>query len=663
MKQNSTSDQNSLVTAAKGQPLYSVGVNYWPRKTGPLMWSRWDESAIERELQQIADLHLNTVRYFLYWPDFMPSPDYLEPTMLSRLSTFDALCTKYHLSTFPSFFVGHMSGEDWDIPWRGERKFYSDPWMLEQESFYVSTVVQHLLESTSVAGWLLSNEIPNYGGTGPADTITSWVRHMTNTIKLVDPERPVSVGDGAWNSEIYGVNQTEFRFRELEPIIDFAGPHFYHENDDSFRHSVLPQFVTRCSQQFFETTLIEEFGCSNSMTSLENQAAYYRNVLYTTLMSGAKGAWAWCYSDFDLPYQRPYSHHGHEFYFGITTNEGTVKPSGKELSQFSKIVNELNLAKYHPVESGARMLLPSHYYIKYPYTWDDKEQSFRMYLQAFTMLVKSGVNPAILYEPESDFSQLEDESTISIPDDINLLYAPGLRALTSQFELGLLEWIDRGGVLFASYGAEPWLHYFEDLFGVKHQLRFGISNHLSDDEITFTFQQPLGAIAAGEKISFNNAGPYLDTGYCPIDPNDATVLATDQAGNPALVMSGRGKGKVYFCTYPIELIAGLQSEINQTDACYRIHQAVGETHLQSKLVQADSPFIQSAQFQVSDTQDVVVCFNHHWDEVETSFQFPADAQYSTVEAIRSGHQRDVQDGSLLWTFESKGAEVFVLRRA
>jgi len=663
MKQNSISNHNSLITAKDGQPVYSVGLNYWPRKTGPLMWSRWDESAVEKELQQIAGLGLNTLRYFLYWPDFMPAPDYIDQTMLQRLSTFDNLCAKYNLYTFPSFFVGHMSGEDWDVPWRGERKFYSDPWMLEQETLYVSTIVKQLQNSESVAGWLLSNEIPNYGGTGPADAITSWVRHLTNAIKLIDSERPVSVGDGAWNSEIYGVNQTEFRFRELDSIIDFAGPHFYHENNDFFRHSILPQYVTRCSQQYFVTTLIEEFGCSNSMTSLENQAAYYRNVLYTSLMSGSKGAWAWCYSDFDLPYQRPYSHHGHEFYFGITTKDGDLKPSGKELSQFSKIVNELNLSNFNPVESGARMLLPSHYYIKYPYTWDDKEQSFRMYLQAFAMLAKGGVNPSILYEPESDFSQLEDDSTISISDDITLLFAPALRALTSQFELGLLEWIERGGVLFASYGAEPWLHYFEDLFGVKHQLRFGISDHLPDEEITFTFQQSLGSINKGEKISFQVAGQYLDTGFCPIERQDASVIATDQAGNPALLVSDRGRGKTYFCTYPIELITGLQAEINQTDECYRIHQAVAETHLQNKYAKADSPFIQSAQFEISDTQDVVICFNHLWDEVETNLQFPADAQYRTVEAIRSGHQRDVQDGSLSWTFGPKGAEVFVLTRA
>ena len=160
----------------RGKPVYLIGVNYWPRKTGPLMWRKWNPDEVKEELKQMKDLGMNVCRSFLYWPDFMPAPDKVEHVMLDRFEEFISLCEDVDLFAIPSFFIGHMSGEDWDVPWREGRNFYNDPWMLKQESLFVREVVKKVKDSKAIIGWLLSNEITNYAGNSDSLNVNNWVK-------------------------------------------------------------------------------------------------------------------------------------------------------------------------------------------------------------------------------------------------------------------------------------------------------------------------------------------------------------------------------------------------------------------------------------------------------------------------------------------------------
>ena len=39
------------------------------------------------------------------------------------------------LGTIPTVLVGHMSGENWDPPWRGGRDLYRDVWLVGQQAW------------------------------------------------------------------------------------------------------------------------------------------------------------------------------------------------------------------------------------------------------------------------------------------------------------------------------------------------------------------------------------------------------------------------------------------------------------------------------------------------------------------------------------------------
>jgi len=58
---------------------------------------------------------------------------------------------------------------------------------------------------------------------------------------------------------------------------------------------------------------------------------YYADVLTKLVRCGARGAFAWMFSDYDpaLWSQPPFDRLPHERWFGLTRDDGTVKPSGE----------------------------------------------------------------------------------------------------------------------------------------------------------------------------------------------------------------------------------------------------------------------------------------------------------------------------------------------
>jgi hypothetical protein len=107
-----------------GMPQVWLGVNFWSRAGGPRMWVTFDEEVVRKELAVLAQHGLNVTRSFFYLPDFMPAPDTLDERCCERYAQFLDLSAEAGLGTIPTFIVGHMSGENWDVDWRGGRDLY-----------------------------------------------------------------------------------------------------------------------------------------------------------------------------------------------------------------------------------------------------------------------------------------------------------------------------------------------------------------------------------------------------------------------------------------------------------------------------------------------------------------------------------------------------------
>ena len=130
-----------MFTDLNGKKLFILGVNYWPSSSAMDMWSQWNLQELEEDIMRMKEIGINLCRFFLFMPDFMPKENLVDQVIIDRLIAFLKICEKHEVYSMPSFFVGHMSGEDWDVDWRNGRNFLTDPEMIKAEKYYITEVV------------------------------------------------------------------------------------------------------------------------------------------------------------------------------------------------------------------------------------------------------------------------------------------------------------------------------------------------------------------------------------------------------------------------------------------------------------------------------------------------------------------------------------------
>ena len=561
-----------------------IGANFWSRSGGPRMWTHYDGAVVRQELATLAEHGCNVTRSFCYWPDFMPAPERLDDDVLERFGDFLAAHVEIGLATIPTFLVGHMSGENWDPVWRGGRDLYRDVWMVSQQAWFAAEIARRYGRHPAVAGWLVSNEMPLYGGPGTSEEVTAWARIVVQAVRSAGAAQPISLGDGAWGVEVSG-SDNGYSLRSLAPLIDFVGPHVYPMQDDQLRQFLTPAFVCELCGTFGKPVVLEEFGVSSDFASDEHAAEYYRQVLHTTLLAGCRGWLAWNNCDYDdLHDQDPYRHHPFEMHFGLTDRHGRPKPQLRVLGEFAELVEELSASGWERVAGDVAIVVPEHFERILPFTEDAYRRDIRdNLLQAYIAAREADLPVALVRERDG----IAAGARLYLAASAKLLTAPGLARLR---ELAV-----DGATVYVSYFAGstpnqrgPWLTGLENIFGVRHALRYGLVDAVEGDEVVFEFVAGLGDIAAGTRLSFRVGGTAGARSYLPVEVAGAEVVAVDGAGRPALLRHALGSGTTVLCTYPIEHFAAHTPAVNP-ESTWRIYSALAEGACVSRPVRVDDP--------------------------------------------------------------------------
>lgn len=208
-----------------------LGVNFWSRAGGPLMWRAYDDDVVRAELATLAENEIFLTRSFLLWPDFQPAPDVVDEVFMERFGRFLQAHEDLGMRTVPTMLVGHMSGQNFDLPWRAGRDLYRDGAMLGQQAFFIREVVRRAGASSAVAGWLLSNEFPHYAGSAPREYVRAWALTCANAVRAGGSWLPVGLGDGAWGADMTGADNGYVLDDQMD-VVDFIGPHVYASDDD-----------------------------------------------------------------------------------------------------------------------------------------------------------------------------------------------------------------------------------------------------------------------------------------------------------------------------------------------------------------------------------------------------------------------------------------------
>jgi endo-1,4-beta-mannosidase len=554
--------RNAAKIVTGGQPVNWLGANFWSRTGGPLMWRNYDPSTVSEELAVLREHGLTMTRSFFYWPDFMPEPDRIDDEMAGKFANFLDLHAEAGMSTVPTFIVGHMSGENWDPAWRAGRDLYADVWMVARQAWFAGEMVRRFGTHQAVCGWLVSNEMPIYGGDDrPRETIAAWAQIIRDAVRAAGGSQPFSLGDGAWGREVTG-RDNGFSVADSAKLCDFIGPHWYPMTDDPVRQHYSAAWDCELAGTFGRPVVLEEFGVSSDFVSGENAAHYYRQVLHNSLLAGVTGWIAWCNSDYDdLIHQDPYRHHAFELHFGLTDATGKPKPQLAEMQAFAQTLRAVDIGRCDRADADTALIVPSFLDTSYPFTApQDSTRLHDVLRQAYVSARLADVPVALARESDG------------IGRDARLYLVPSAKQLLSPTWYALQRLATAGACVYVSYspGDTGWHRgpsyaLLNTLFGIEHQLSYGLVDPIEDDLVTFTFARDFGTLAVGTRLTFHAAGNEHSRAYLPVRPDGAEVIAVDSRGRPALLLRRIGSGSVVLCTYPIEHMAALTPRVNPED--------------------------------------------------------------------------------------------------
>ncbi|MFW6120750.1 MAG: beta-galactosidase trimerization domain-containing protein, partial [Petrotogales bacterium] len=489
---------------------------------------------------------------------------------------------------------GHMSGENWDFKFRNSRDLYSDPFMLRQQEFLIRNVVEEIKESKAIWGYLLSNEMPLYGGKSSTEKIHEWAFRLIQEIKKFDPDKPVGIGDGCWNA--FG-GQNGFDLEKLSEIEDFLGPHMYVSEPDTYRHSLIAEFLIGFCKRYQLPVIMEEFGASSSHASDNNISKYYREVLFNTFFAGGKGALGWCLNDFSYTDMKPYIHHPFELNFGIFDEQGKAKKVAEEFTRFGQFIKKYN--NYKPPAQEVAIVISRFYNEDFPFSEDNREKMALSYIQSYVLATKAGLEVDIVGENYESW------------EGYKLLILPCAKKYSATTWENILRFVNNGGNVYFSYfegltANQPglWMHNFNKIANCEHERRYGLPDVLPE----------IIEISLNEKwkIFTSSCDSVWEKGFLSISCFDNVKVKLLSNSGLKLAVNKKGKGKIFFLNFPLEYILGKTPYVNDNDVSYLIYRFIAK-NVNINLYGTDNAMVRLRKM-VDGSKQILVMQNVSWEK-------------------------------------------------
>jgi endo-1,4-beta-mannosidase len=259
-----------------------------------------------------------------------------------------------------------MSGRIWWPPWMlgsGGRaaNLFSDPSILRSQALLAATCARALAGAPSVRAIDMANEVDDAQRPASRDAGWLWASVLAGAIRRAAPGVPIQIGAHLPSL----TTENHMRVDDLAAIADEDVMHAYPLYCRSARSFLDPELVpfscalTAGLSGSGRRTLMQEFGVCTAppgaagfmftddflgearaqyLASEEEAATYYRRVLERLVETGAAGAYAWCYADYDprLFARPPFSSAVRERTFGLVRADGTEKPAAGIVRELRK---------------------------------------------------------------------------------------------------------------------------------------------------------------------------------------------------------------------------------------------------------------------------------------------------------------------------------------
>lgn len=331
---------------------FELGINYWPRRRAMYMWREFDLGEIRDELAHIADMGFDTVRLFTLTSDFIPAPDTVDGDMVDRLLRVAVVAKDAGLAIVPTIVVINMSGQIWWPDWMRGRDLYGDAELLASQAMLARACAGALAGDGALRAIDIANEIDDAQRPQTRAAAQGWVAAIADAMRRAAPGVPVRIGAHLPSL----TSDNNMRIDDLAEVLDEDVMHaypLYSEHARSFLDPELVPFSCALTAGLAgkgRGTLMQEFGLCTAprgsdgititdeflgqpreqyLASEEEGADYYRAVVDRLVDTGATGAYAWCYADYDssLFSRPPLDRAIRERTFGLVRADGSEKPA------------------------------------------------------------------------------------------------------------------------------------------------------------------------------------------------------------------------------------------------------------------------------------------------------------------------------------------------
>ena len=164
-------------------------------------------------------------------------------------------------------------------------------------------------------------------------------------------------------------------------------------------------------------------------------------------------------------------------HFGITDRDGRAKAPLRELAVFATVLGQVDFARCRRADAGAALVVPAFLERGYPYSRPaDRPLIFSSLQQGY--VAAHGADLPVGFVREAD----------GLTEDVQLYLLPSTRQLTTRTRRDLERRAREGATVYLSFCSGehpatrgPWFHDLDGLFGVEHQLSYGVAEPIEDD--------------------------------------------------------------------------------------------------------------------------------------------------------------------------------------
>ncbi|OKH94196.1 beta-galactosidase trimerization domain-containing protein [Streptomyces uncialis] len=577
-----------------GRPFFSIGVNYHPSPTGCGYWRDWDGARVDADFRRMAELGIDTVRFFVFWADFEPKEGGHDPLMTDRLRELVRTADRHGLLCLPSLLTVWMNGQRFDPPWLDGRDLWRDPEVAERQRAFVRHAATALRDAPNILAYDLGDEIihvdPASAASYDPGEARAWWAGLATEIRDAHPGALVLQANEP--SSVIGAHA--FRPEHADPL-DLVGLHgfplwtpFHIESNDARKASAFVPYLVRRGTAH-RPVLVDElgsYGCDEA-----TGARYLRAAAHSAFAAGAVGTAVWCWQDFTTE-AKPYALRPGERRVGLLTADGREKPALTEYRAFARRVRG-ELAGFRPLPAPVGVLLPEH-----------TPRGDAGYLTPAGSDAPAAFYAHLLLQqahlPHEFLGAGGPE-----PDGHTLLICPSVRRLTLADRQRLERYVRSGGTLLYTTGSVLDAAGDEELFGVR--VRDFTLDTASHAELTW----------AGVSLPLD-----WEPGPVPVlDAAGADVLATFADGSPALTRHRLGRGTAYYLNAPLEAQLNAPHRLD-TAPWHQLYAEIARAAAVVAPLTADDPCVETTVLGHGDERCAVVV-NHAPEPVRTTLRRPA----------------------------------------